>query len=69
MFSRGSDVRNTRHILVLLFDLGLNGAILTILASYIIRIIVQLYFAKPKLQNNNTVQVQELVRIQPVAHL
>lgn len=37
--------------LVLIFDLGLNGAIIAVLVAYLIRIIVQIYFAKPKLRD------------------
>ena len=35
--------------LVYFLDLGLMGAILSVFAAYVIRIIIQIYFAKPKL--------------------
>jgi O-antigen/teichoic acid export membrane protein len=42
--------------LVVLLELGVQGAIIAILFAYIIRIVVQLYFAKDKLQNNFSFQ-------------
>lgn len=41
----------TAILLVVIFDLGIYGAIVALFAAYLIRISIQLYFAKPKLQN------------------
>jgi len=43
--------------LVLFLDLGLNGAIITVLIAYIIKISVQVFFAKPKLKDQFQIPV------------
>jgi len=41
----------TGILLVVLFNLGLNGAIFATFVAYVGRLIIQLYFAKPQLKN------------------
>jgi len=43
--------------LVVFLDLGVKGAILAIFLAYIAKIIIQLYFAKPKLKNKFNFQI------------